>query len=255
MRSAVRGRPETGAVSPGGYADRRRAKHWHVADQSEGDEERSTLGGARPSSCLARRMRGIPNVIRSPVGGKFSSTPPSVEAVRPSHCPNCGELSLPVGGPVQLHGHGVRSRQLRGPATPSGPPSMGACWVRRFLCQLCGVGCTVVPATVLPRRLFSACAIGLALGLWGLALRPAGKVRLQVSPWSITGATAEGTWSSLRRWAGAIRNGQLFETVRPSPETFSLRQVAARAASTLAACTESTAGPLWHRAFLGALAP
>ena len=132
---------------------------------------------------------------------------------------------------------------------------MGACWVRRFLCQVCGVGCTAVPVTVLPRRLFSACAIGLALGLWGLALRPAAKVRLQVSPWGITGATAQGTWSSLRRWARAVRDGQLFERVRPSPDNFSLRKVAARAASTLAACAESTAGPLWHRAFLGALAP
>jgi hypothetical protein len=200
-------------------------------------------------------MRGVPNVIRSPFGSKFSSTPPPVGAVRPAHCPNCGEPSQPVGGPVQLHGHGVRVRQLRGPVTPTAAPSTETCWVRRFLCQLCEVGCTVGPATVLPRRLFSACAIALALGWWGLEQRPAAEVRSGVSPWSVVGEASYGGWSSLRRWARAVRAGRLFKGVRPSPNDFSLRQVAARAASTLAASAESTTGPLSHQAFQGALAP
>jgi hypothetical protein len=199
-------------------------------------------------------MRGIPNLIRSSFGSKFSPTPPSVETVRPSHCPNCGEPSLPVGGPVQLHGHGVRFRQLRGPVAPTATPSTETCWVRRFLCQVCEVGCTVGPATVLPRRLFSACAIALALGLWGLGQRTAADVRSVVSPWSVIGEASSGGWSSLRRWAHAVRAGHLFEGVRPSPDAFSLRQVAARAASTLAAFADSTAGPLSYQAFQGALA-
>jgi hypothetical protein len=200
-------------------------------------------------------MRGVPNVVRSAFGIKFSTTPPPVEVVRPAHCPNCGEPSLPVGGPVQLHGHGVRARQLRGPVAPTASPSTETCWVRRYICQVCQVGCTVVPPTALPRRLFSACAIALAFGLWGLERRPAAEVRFRVSPWRITGVAANGAWSSLRRWARAVRTGLLFKGVRPSPAAFSLRQVAARAASTLAACADSTAGPLAHRAFQGALVP
>jgi hypothetical protein len=43
---------------------------------------------------------------------------------------------------------------------------------------------------MLPRRLFSACAIALALALFGLSQLPLHAVRNRVSPWRTVGATA-----------------------------------------------------------------
>ncbi len=43
---------------------------------------------------------------------------PSVQEARPGQCPHCEVASRPVGGPLNLHGHGVRDRQLRGPLDP-----------------------------------------------------------------------------------------------------------------------------------------
>jgi hypothetical protein len=39
----------------------------------------------------------------------------------------------------------------------------------------------------------------------------------------------------LRRWARAVRRGRLFEQVRRCPDTWTLRQVASRVASTVTA--------------------
>jgi len=200
-------------------------------------------------------MRGIPNFVQSLIEFKFwLAQPPPVGEARPTHCPCCGIASRPVGMPLQLHGHGARQRQLRGPAAPWARPSLVLCWVRRYLCQTCGQGCTVGPSDIAPRKLFSACAIALALGLWGLAGLPAREVRRQVSPWSVVGINAHSTWRSLRRWARAVRDQQLFK-VRRTPEAFSLRQIAARAASTLAARGRIQSLPLPQLAFFGALAP
>jgi hypothetical protein len=125
--------------------------------------------------------------------------------------------------------------------------------VRRYLCQACEVACTVIPAALWPRRLFSACAIALALGLWGLEHQAGNRVRDAVSPWPSRGFTAPSVWTSLRRWAAAVRRGELFR-VRRCPASFSLREVAARAATTLSAQTPPEPRLLAYLAFLGALA-
>jgi hypothetical protein len=39
---------------------------------------------------------------------------PSVERVRPAYCARCRIGSRPVGGCLQVVGHGLRDRQLRG---------------------------------------------------------------------------------------------------------------------------------------------
>ena len=152
-----------------------------------------------------------------------------------------------------LHGHGRRSRQVRGPATASGPPELRLSWVRRYLCTRCGATPTVTPTEVMAKRLFSAPAIALALALFGVAALPAHEVRARISPWAAVGTTAAASWVTLRRWVRAVRAG-LF-AVRPMPLTWTARQVAQRAATTVAA--RAPVGPgaadVVASAFVGAL--
>src|SRR5690348_13799716 len=110
-----------------------------------------------------------PTIIQStlPIKSWIERTP-SVDEARPPQCPFCEAVSRPVGEPLGLHGHGLRERQLRGPLGPEQEPQMCVVRVRRYLCRRCGATLTVVPQGVLPRRLFSAAAIGLALCLWGI---------------------------------------------------------------------------------------
>jgi hypothetical protein len=155
---------------------------------------------------------------------------------------------------VVLHGHGVRSRQVRGPATHEGPPTLRVTAVRRYLCTRCGATPTVTPSDILPRRLFSAPAIALALALFGVSEVALTDVRARISPWATVGATAAAGWVSLRRWVADVRAGRLF-SVRAVPETWTARQVAARAATTLAARAPVRAGTdnVLADAFVGAL--
>lgn len=93
----------------------------------------------------------------------------------------------------------------------------------------------VVPLGAIAGRLFAAAAIGLALTLFGVDGLPLSKVRERVSPWRRVGATAHGSWLAPRRWVRAIREGRLFASVRRSATHRTARQVAERAAMTLAA--------------------
>ena len=99
---------------------------------------------------------------------------------------------------------------------------------------------------------------GGTLGLHGHGLRerhqwgPA-EVRARVSPLRIVGATAAAGWASLRRWSRAVRAGRLFPVVRTLPAEATLRQVAARTATTLAAYAPGAEGlAIDSAAFLGA---
>jgi hypothetical protein len=175
---------------------------------------------------------------------------PTTEEARPASCPCCGAASRPVGGLIVLHGHGLRVRDQWGPPDAAAPPSVGEVQCRRYRCQRCGVVVQVVPRGILRRRLYSAAAVA----LWGVeGLAPA-EVRRQVSPWRRVGAAAAGSWVSLRRWARAVRAAALFARVRATPAGARLREVAARAATTLAAFAPSSADalPLATRAVLGA---
>lgn len=106
---------------------------------------------------------------------------------------------------------------------------------RRYQCQSCGVCMLVVPREIMPRRLYTACAIGLAFAMWALLGATESAVRTRISPFAVVGATAFGSWITLRRWAAAAGSGRLFATSRTSPKDFTLRQHAERAAAALGA--------------------
>ena len=106
-----------------------------------------------------------------------------------------------------LCGHGTRDREARGPLDALTPARALVIWVRRFLCRLCGVSCTVGPAGMLSRRRYTGLAIALALTLWGLERVPAVDVRARVSPDRQLGFTAGAGWASLSRWAQAVTWG------------------------------------------------
>jgi hypothetical protein len=193
-------------------------------------------------------------IVQSPLGVKsWATLPPGVDEARPGRCPVCEAPSRPVGGALGLHGHGLRERHLWGPAAPGDLPELIGILVRRYQCQPCGAVIVVVPRGVLRRRLYSAAAVALALAWYGVAGLAPAEVRAQVSPLRIVGATAAAGWASLRRWAGAVRGGRLFPAVRALPTEATLRQVAARAATTLAAYAPGPGGlSIESAAFLGA---
>ena len=133
-----------------------------------------------------------------------------------------------------LQGHGRRERQVRGPAAPNAAPGLSGLLVRRYRCTICGALCTVGPRELLTQRLYTASAIGWALALYGVLGLAAAAVRQLVSPWAIWGASAR-RWPTLLRWVKAIRSRRLWRCVRPAPLWWTARQLAERAATTIAA--------------------
>jgi hypothetical protein len=195
------------------------------------------------------------SVVQSALGIKrWRARLPTVEETRPACCPSCEAASCPVGGPIQLHGHGTRARQVRGPGGPLEPAETVEITARRYRCVPCGAVVVVVPSEVVAGRLYSASAIGLALALWGLVLATAARVRRLVCPAKILGHTAVTGWATLRRWARDVAQGKLFPSVPGAGPSASLRGVAASAASALAARADPTSRELAieRRAFLGA---
>jgi hypothetical protein len=181
-------------------------------------------------------VRSDTRFVHSPLEIKdWVARPPSVEAARPARCPCCGTASRPEGAALMLHGHGVRERQVRGPAGPGEQPVERSVILRRYLCLACGAVIVVGPCDIEPGWLFSRPAIAWALWLFGVAKLAAATVRRQLSPWATVGATAAAGWATLRRWARAVRDRALLAVVRRCPAEWSPRQVAARAATTVAA--------------------
>lgn len=172
----------------------------------------------------------------------------SVDAARPSACVGCKAASRPVGQPLGLHGHGVRERQLRGPVAVGRAPEIITVVVRRYRCRHCGAVMTIVPRGVIPKMLYAAGPIALALFLYGVELLPTREVRSRVSPWKIVGESTG--WPSLRRWLAAP--ARMWRTVRASPEHFSSRQRAERVATSLAGHAPPGERDLGCAAFVGA---
>ena len=175
------------------------------------------------------------------VKGWLERPPTAVEA-RPGQCPGCQGASRPIGGPLGLHGHGLRERQLRGPLAAGGEPTIAVVGCRRYRCTGCGAIVLVVPRGVAPRRQYSQAAISMALTMWGLMAMPAAAVRARVCAWRVRGQASSG-WSTLRRWAQAART-----TAGPT-----LREVAGRAAQVAVgrAPPRDRGAPLWAQAFAG----
>jgi hypothetical protein len=202
------------------------------------------------------KNRSGDSVIQSAIDIKaWQQNPPTVEQARPASCAQCGAASCPVGCPLQLHGHGTRERQVRGPSAPDKPPVLVLIMARRYRCVVCGAVPIVVPREVVGRRQYSASAIGLALALWGLLLLSTREVRRRCSPATLVGDAAATGWITVRRWTRAIGRGGLFRGIPlfNNPGA-TLRQRAASAAAALVASAAPTtrALPPEHRAFFGA---
>jgi hypothetical protein len=180
---------------------------------------------------------------------KWATEIPSAERVRPSSCSRCGAASRPPGQSLVVVSHGVRERQVRGPATPGGEPENRLVRVRRYRCLRCGGLTTVLPRGLTARRHYSASAIGLALCLHGLRGLSIGETRQRVCTWPVGFETER--WSTLPKWLAAVDAGRLFRVVRPSPVGASLRHKAERAAATLCSLALSDGG-LEARVFEGA---
>ena len=76
------------------------------------------------------------SVIQSEVDIKswLARTPTVGEVLnRPAKCPTCKAPSCPVGGRIQLHGHGVRERDVCGPPGPGEKPERTTLTARRYL--------------------------------------------------------------------------------------------------------------------------
>jgi hypothetical protein len=179
---------------------------------------------------------------------------PSVEEGRPACCPRCGAASRPIDGPQGLIGHGMRTRQVRGPLEPGGEPTTLEVDVRRYRCSTCKAVITVLPRGLVPRRHFSRAAIGQALLRYGQMQQSQREVRQHTSPWRIVGEAAVTGWATLRRWIAALGRGTLFAQVRAAPAAFTARQRAERAALTLAAQAPASMAhlPLMEQVFAGA---
>lgn len=175
----------------------------------------------------------------------WQARPPSVAEARPGQCPVCEGASQPVGGPLGLHGHGVRDRQLRGPLAADGEPTAVLVWCRRYRCTECEAIVLVVPRGVAARRQYSQAAISMALAMWGLMAMTAEEVRHRVCTWRVRGRASIG-WATLRRWAQAVR----------TTAGRSLRTVAGRAAQIAVgrAPPSMRGAPLWAQAFAGGAA-
>lgn len=203
------------------------------------------------------KNRSDGSVVRSALSIKqWIQKPPTVDEARPSACPRCDAPSRPFGGAIQLHGHGVRERQVRGPGAPDEPEVAGGIEVkgRRYRCVLCHAVVLVVPSEVLPGRHYSASAIGLVLALWGLLQATARAVRARGSSAKELGFDAMRGWAAMRRWAKAVKEGGLFAWVPRAGPSATLREVAAIAAAALAASADPASRhlPIEQRAFFGA---
>jgi hypothetical protein len=140
-----------------------------------------------------------------------------------------------------------------GPQEPAGKPEALTVACRRFRCVACNAVVLVVPRAMLKRRWYSACAIALALALYGIDRVAPTEVRRRTSPFGNLGFTAAAGWATIGRWADAVRARRLFPRVRQCPERFTRRQVAERAATTLGSrAPPPMDAPLTVRAFTGA---
>jgi hypothetical protein len=185
--------------------------------------------------------------------GKRRAKRAARETLRPACCPKCRAPSRPVGGRVQMHGHGERKRQQRGPEAVGQPPSERSIGVRRYRCTKCGATVTVAPRGVVRRRLYPATAIGLGLALFGVERSSPSAVREAIAPTATACDPAEGAgWSTLRRWSREAKAGTLIAEAYECPATFTFREAAERAAMTLQALGQRGAD-LLERVWQGAL--
>lgn len=175
---------------------------------------------------------------------------PSVGEVRPACCRGCGAPSCPIGGSLNVHGHGLLRRQVRGVLEVGGRPCVTVLSVRRYECQRCSAVMTVVPAEMLAGRQYSASTIALALHLWLSVGLPDRTVRDTLCAWRRRGRSARG-WAQLYRWAREVAG--LFVLPRPvgSGSIYVLAQRVLSTLRSLVPAALSAASPT-HQVFEGA---
>jgi hypothetical protein len=142
---------------------------------------------------------------------------------------------------------------MLGPQEALGEPVGVEVSCRRYLCCNCDAVVLVVPGAMLPRRWYSASAIAQALALFGLERKSFAEIRGRTSPFHTVGVVAAPEWATFRRWCDDVRSGRLFSVVRGCPSTFTRRQVAERAATTIGSrAPPPVDASLTVRAFVGA---
>jgi hypothetical protein len=176
---------------------------------------------------------------------------PGVRDVRPPRCPCCTAPGVTADGRVVLHGHGLRVRQHWGPAEPEASPGMRMLVQRRYACQECGAVVVVRPRGTLPRKRYTATAIVLAMWLWAAELMTDAAVRSKIAIEPTTGLSRPERWTTLRRWAAAARDGELWDCV-VGDASWTLRQCAGRAALIVAGFADVTLEHPHARVFAGA---
>lgn len=176
---------------------------------------------------------------------------PTAADVRPARCPVCEAPGVVADDRVVLHGHGVRGRQCWGPPEPE---RGGVRWTlpqRRYACQRCKAVVVVRPRGVMPWRRYTAAAIAFALWLWGVDGKTDANVRDTVAVEPKPGLSRPERWTTLRRWAAAVREGRLWRCVSDGT-SWTLRQCAERAARFVAGFADTAIAKPHARAFAGA---
>lgn len=124
----------------------------------------SPVGPRRP---LTKNTETPTHFIEFDVGVKsWLADPPDVGTARPPRCAACGAPGIDVDGKVVLHGQGLRLRRLLGPLEAEASAKVHELQLRRYECQRCKAVLTVGPRGLLPRRRYSAAALGAALWQW-----------------------------------------------------------------------------------------
>jgi hypothetical protein len=116
---------------------------------------------------------------------------PSREKTRPTHCVLCGQAARNADGTLQVVGHGMYSRQVRGLTKDN----WIVVWIQRFLCLTCGCTMSLLPDWLLPWRWYAAPAIAEALYRHCILQESAVSIGVRF------GRPDDATdWKSLRRW-------------------------------------------------------
>lgn len=202
---------------------------------------------------MRSRDRSPRGIIQTEIDVNFwAESPPSVAAVRPARCVDCGAAARPPGRKLVIHGHGKRGRTVIHPLSPDADSATArSILVRRYRCTACGAILLVGPSGLLAHRRYSAAAIALALTLWSAVAMCARAVRAAFSAVPFA-SFAHTSWPSMLRWVDAIVTGRLFVRIHVGPGS-PRRERAGRAVSAIRAFAPPTLrGSLRHEVFAGA---
>jgi hypothetical protein len=107
------------------------------------------------------------------------------------HCVLCGQAARNADGTLQVVGHGMYSRQVRGLTKDN----WIVVWIQRFLCLACGRTMSLLPDWLLPWRWYAGTAIIEALYRHCILQESAVSIGVRF------GRPEDATeWKSLRRW-------------------------------------------------------